>query len=94
MALTRFIVAYDISDDDARAKVAARLLHHGVRQQQSVFACDLEGDTVEQALDNLAKLIDEGSDTLQAFRQCPTCAGSVYARGQVVEPLDALYWIV
>jgi CRISPR-associated endonuclease Cas2 len=49
MALTH-VIAYDISDDGRRARVAAVLQAHGDRVQRSVFVCTLEADILQVIL--------------------------------------------
>ena len=37
----RYIIAYDVTEDSSRTKLADLLLDHGVRIQKSVFEADL-----------------------------------------------------
>lgn len=47
MALTH-VIAYDISDDHRRARIAAVLQAYGDRIQRSVFICALEADLLAE----------------------------------------------
>jgi CRISPR-associated endonuclease Cas2 len=95
MAMIDAVVAYDISDDDARAAAAALLSKHGVRLQRSVFFCQF-ADTQAQhdVLHALKAEASPATDTVHVFRQCATCATHRQEWGQYRPPLDTPYWIV
>jgi hypothetical protein len=57
MALTH-VIAYDISEDARRARVAAVLQAHGDRVQRSVFVCTLESDDLRELCDRLSQIIN------------------------------------
>jgi CRISPR-associated protein Cas2 len=40
--MTRYVAAYDVSDDQQREKIAKVLMRYGERLQRSVFMIDLE----------------------------------------------------
>lgn len=54
-----YIVAYDITDDRLRRRVAKFLEGHGQRLQYSVFCCRLNQKEFESLSRELAKLISE-----------------------------------
>lgn len=93
MALT-VIVAYDIRDDNHRAKAAALLQQHGDRIQLSVFRCLLDEKELLAVLTRLRKLIDHEVDSVYAFRQCRTCFEAVEVVGQASVSPPTLYWAV
>lgn len=90
----RVVVAYDISHDRARARVAAVLSMWGDRLQRSVFACTLDGDELTALIDRLRTLVDPGKDVIQVFRQCATCDDARTDIGQAHLPSDDPYWIL
>jgi CRISPR-associated endonuclease Cas2 len=87
----RYIVAYDISEDLNRERVAARLLSRGVRLQRSVF--EIDTDDVEVLLDELGALIDLNRDVVQAFRQCHPCLKQTRGLGQTGATLRRRWWV-
>jgi CRISPR-associated protein Cas2 len=89
----RSVIAYDISDSNSRVKVASLLGSIGERIQRSVFLCDIDEKRLATALWRAAQLIDEGTDSVHVFPQCPTCQGSVRVLGQARVPQDVEYWI-
>lgn len=58
MAILTRVVAYDVADNNRRARVAALLQTHGDRIQQSVYLLTIEPTRMENILDTLRKLID------------------------------------
>lgn len=57
MALT-YVIAYDISDDHRRARVAAILQSYGDRIQRSVFLATIDSGTVSEARRRIAEIIN------------------------------------
>ena len=86
-----WIIAYDISRDRDRAKVAAHLLAHGVRLQRSVF--EVAAPDARAMLDDLTGLIRPDLDVIQAFRQCESCASAHAGVGQTAPTLRTAWWI-
>ena len=87
-------MAYDVSDDDARAHLAALLGNSGVRIQKSVFECELEPHALDLLLCQAQQLLDPRHDLLRAFRQCHACAGSQRHIGAVSTVVHDLWWVV
>ncbi|MBQ8708440.1 MAG: CRISPR-associated endonuclease Cas2 [Succinivibrionaceae bacterium] len=52
-----YVVAYDVSDDKLRRKVAKFLEGHGQRLQYSVFCCRLNENELAKLMKDLEKLI-------------------------------------
>lgn len=86
-----WIVAYDISNDRDRERVAAQLLARGVRLQRSVFQVVTDDPTA--LLDELTQLIRVDVDVIQAFRQCGSCAADELGVGQVAASMREPWWI-
>ena len=93
MALTH-IVAYDISDDRRRARVAAVLQAYGDRIQRSVFVCTLEAGLLAEVRARMAEIINPDTDSVYVFRQCAACWEAVGIHGQASATGEPLYWAV
>ena len=93
MALTH-VIAYDISEDGRRARVAAVLQAYGDRVQRSVFVCTVEADALEELCRRVAQMIDPRTDSLHIFRQCSACWDAVRVYGQATVTEEPLYWAV
>lgn len=93
MALTH-VIAYDISEDARRARVAAILQAHGDRVQRSVFICALEPDALTDLCNRLSQIINPRTDSLHVFRQCAACWEAVGVYGQATVTEEPLYWAV
>lgn len=67
-----YIVAYDISDDKIRNKIAKYLEKKGARIQKSVFACDVSSKKIAFIMKELNKLRkDDG--IIHVFAVCKNC---------------------
>ena len=78
----RTVVAFDVSDDRARAKVAKCLLEYGQRVQKSVFECpDLTEAQYFRMRSRLEGLIDSEPDSLRYYRLCEACVSRIDFRG-------------
>ncbi len=91
MALT-YVVAYDISEDNRRARAAAVLQAHGDRIQRSVFVCTLEQEALSELCGHLADIINPRTDSLHVFRQCSSCWQALSVYGQATVTDAPLYW--
>ena len=82
------IVAFDISDDRIRAKVAKTLESHGVRVQKSVFEIPALSDREFLRLrSTLEGLVDPSTDSLIYYTICRACRARIerYGMGRLVE---------
>jgi CRISPR-associated protein Cas2 len=93
MALT-YVIAYDISEDNRRARAAAILQAYGDRIQRSVFVCTLEQETLDELSSHLAGIINPRTDSLHVFRQCSACWQALSVYGQATVSDEPLYWAV
>jgi CRISPR-associated protein Cas2 len=93
VALT-YVVAYDISDDRRRARLAAVLQAYGDRIQRSVFVCNAEPDRIAEIRSRIAGIIRPETDSVYVFRQCAACWDAVGIHGQAVVGGESLYWAV
>lgn len=88
----RYVVAYDISNDRARRRVAELLAEWGVRLQQSVFEVDLHGDELRSVRTAVARHLGPG-DIIQFFPQCSRCRRQRVAHPQQRVGLEEWCWI-
>jgi CRISPR-associated protein Cas2 len=61
---TRYLVTYDIADDDRRTQVYKTLRGYGDHLQYSVFRCDLDATRRAKMTADLHPLIDHGRDQI------------------------------
>jgi CRISPR-associated protein Cas2 len=93
MALTH-VIAYDISDDHRRARVAAVLQAYGDRIQRSVFLCTLEAALLAEVRSRIAAIIKPEADSVYVFRQCAACWEAAGVHGQATVDDEPLYWAI
>jgi len=75
------VIAYDVSDDRRRNRLARLLLDYGDRVQGSVFEADLSSDEVERILSRAAELV-ESAESLKVYVLCADCADRVRSLGR------------
>ncbi|MEI7895052.1 MAG: CRISPR-associated endonuclease Cas2 [Myxococcales bacterium] len=74
----RILVAFDISDDRARAKVVKALKGYAVRVQKSVFeASDLEHAAYLRMRSQVERHVDAATDSVRYYRLCGSCVERV-----------------
>jgi CRISPR-associated protein Cas2 len=93
MALTH-VIAYDISEDRRRARVAAVLQAYGDRVQRSVFVCTVEEDLLREIRGRVGEIINPETDSVYVFQQCAACWDAVGIHGQATVEEEPLYWAV
>jgi len=67
------VVAYDISDDKRRQKIAKVLEQHGIRCNESVFECLLTESRINALKQKLNRLVDLQEDSLLIYFLCKPC---------------------
>lgn len=93
MALT-YVIAYDISDDHRRARVAAILQTYGDRIQRSVFLASIDDGTLAAARQQIDGIINPDTDSVYVFRQCAACWDAIGIHGQATADDEPLCWAV
>jgi CRISPR-associated protein Cas2 len=84
------IIAFDVSNDRARAGVVKALLAKAVRVQKSVFeAAALEEASFLRLRSDIEGLIDLASDRVMYLRTCATCAGKIVFVGTRCQTPDS-----
>ncbi len=62
-----WLIAYDISLNRRRSRVAKQLERAGLRVQKSVFIAELSRDELKKLMGQLGGLIDRETDTVAAW---------------------------
>ena len=94
MATLTLIAAYDVRDDDRRARLAATLQSVGDRVQKSVFVLMIDSQSFSELRLRAGQIIDPDTDSLLFFRQCATCWDSHVPLGQGHVPEEVTHWAV
>ena len=79
-----YIVAYDISSNRRRTRVAKALQSWGYRIQESVFQLRLDAAGLNAMRARLAALINEAEDVVHIYPLCSTCAERAEILGAAV----------
>ena len=70
----RYLVIYDITDDNLRALVAETLKDYGLQRiQYSAFIGNLRRDKLNSLTVDLKNLIKDSVENVQIFPMCDTC---------------------
>jgi len=85
------IVAYDISDDTRRNKVAKVLSDYGGRVQYSVFECLLDKKRIKEMEKRLLKRINKSEDRIRIYVISRECEKDViiHGEGKLIEEEEA-----
>jgi CRISPR-associated protein Cas2 len=75
-----WMIAYDISEDRIRYRVAKILENHGTRVQYSVFECRLREQEKKLLREQLLDLLDQG-DSLRWYPFCAWCRKRIVRQG-------------
>jgi len=88
------VVAYDITDNNRRLRVARTLRNALERVQRSVYEGELDMSQVERLLNRIQPLIDEKVDTVRIYILCSACQKrtKILGRGEVIQ--DPTLWII
>ena len=79
-----YIVAYDISSNRRRTRVAKALQSWGYRIQESVFQLRLDAAGLNAMRARLAALINEAEDVVHIYPLCSTCVERAEILGAAV----------
>lgn len=90
----RVVVAYDVSNDGRRARLAAVLATWGDRLQRSVFECSLSESDLEDLLARIPGIIEPSTDAVHVFRQCLPCTEVQEQIGQAIPMMEDPYWVL
>ena len=90
---TLWVVAYDISDDGRRLKLARLLGSYGDRIQRSVFLIRLSTRQQTEMAERVRTTIAATTDLVHMFRFCNPCQADSIFLGQSPRPVRDLWWI-
>jgi CRISPR-associated protein Cas2 len=68
-----YVLAYDMSNDRRRAKIAKLMEAVGERVQGSVFEAYLTPAELEKLLKRVGKVLDQKQDSLRIYYLCEAC---------------------
>lgn len=94
MAPLTVIAAYDVREDERRARLAASLQTVGDRVQKSVFVITVDEPQFTELRHRVIGIIDPDTDSLMFFRQCATCWDAHLPLGQGRVPDAVTHWTV
>jgi CRISPR-associated protein Cas2 len=80
------LVAYDVSDDKRRVRLAKALARYGDRVQYSVFACRLAPAQVDRMRRDVAREVDPSEDSVRFYEVCAACLPRAVAFGRTRLP--------
>lgn len=83
----RVVVAYDISNDMSRQKIALLLEAVLTRVQYSVFEGEAPESVISESVRKALPLLDTKTDSIRVYRLCAACAPRVDVYGRSA-PLD------
>lgn len=93
MAVT-YMAAYDVSDDQRRARLAALLQAYGDRIQKSVFLLSVDADELNTITTKAENIMNANTDSLWVLRQCAGCWEVSIQLGQASRPEKRLLFAV
>ncbi len=88
-----YTVAYDITDDKRRNRIAKILKDFGTRIQYSVFECNTDRRALLRLQNKLEKIIDFREDTITFYHLCAACEKQIDRIG-LKKGLDKQSYIV
>ena len=78
-----YLVAYDITDDQRRTKIAKILEDFGDRVQYSIFEMELDrAEQLDEMQTRLARVLDPGTDSVRIYFLCQGCQPKIAILGQ------------
>lgn len=87
------LIAYDITDNTRRSRIAARLQSVGDRIQRSVFVTTMTSERLDDLVKECSALMNVDEDSIFVVRQCSACWNGLIQLGQASAPTDEPYWI-
>ena len=80
----KWVIAYDVSDDALRARVAERLGTIGWRVQESVFECTFAPEDLDEVVAVLRRMLGTAENAnIRIYRICQDCLEAAVGIGPV-----------
>lgn len=93
-----YVIAYDISDDRERERIAEILGGFGHRVQYSVFEVNVDAKGLVDVVAEIEPHVSGTIDSVRIYRQCANCAANVHVIGRGAradaDPRGGAAWIV
>ena len=90
----RYLVCYDIADNNRRQHISELLLDYGKRVQESVFECLIEAPLANRMQERLRGTIDVECDSVFVFPVCDACLARATNLGLARQVSDPECYIV
>lgn len=92
--MSRWLVAYDVSHDRSRVRLARLLGARGFRRQRSLFECVVEDPDIDTLVRDASAVIGGASNRVDVIAQCAACRSQHRRLGGRDSPLDTLFYAV
>lgn len=80
-----YLVSYDIVNDKKRARLHKMLKNYGIRNQFSVFECDLDEKKYVELMYKINKIKMEIGDSIMIYPICSSCQTKIKKRGSFIQ---------
>lgn len=87
------VVAYDITNDKRRQKIAKALETYGIRSNFSVFECVITESQLKAMQVKLNKIADPHSDCILYYYLCKLCVGKREVFGRQLGIRSEIVWV-
>lgn len=81
MGLRHLVIAYDVTDDRTRTRLAKRLQGYMDRVQKSVFEGPVDEGRLEDLRTEIRQTIDAEVDSVRIYSLCARCQGATEVVG-------------
>ncbi|MDW8801438.1 CRISPR-associated endonuclease Cas2 [Clostridium sp. A1-XYC3] len=82
-----YLISYDIIDDKKRTRLHKMLKNYGIRNQYSVFECELDDKKYVELVYKINKVKIEIGDSIMIYPICSSCEAKITRKGSFI-PLD------
>lgn len=90
----KYVIAFDITDDQVRYRAVKILLKYCYRVQKSVFEGYLSRQALDECISQLDALIDPETDSVRYYQLCSGCAENALLSGNSPRIEDIQYMII
>lgn len=89
-SVMRYVISYDIEENQIRAKLSKLLEGYGVRIQYSVFECELSEKRFQELYKRILQLTEGEAGSVRFYSICKTCAAKIVTIGKPIHELTSL----